>query len=182
MSTVIIGTVKEEFGKQWIYVNPNVLKGPYTWDVANIPLEPDGCVDSVDAVLPIKADQFFANVNLTFSIIELKRIPSPTSAKAAAQFLLNSNQAKPHPRTICLSNVTGSLPIKSSKYRDKVALYFSIQELPTMNDYPDRDTDGGLPYNETRNLNGITVEEPLVSELVGDIVNVSFNINSLPDI
>ena len=177
-----LGTVKQEFGKYWVYVNPNVLKGPNTWDVANIPFAPDGCVDSVSAVLPIKVEQNYADVVLKFSIVELSNIPTQTSLLASALTELSSSNPKPHPRTVCLSDVSGTLPVKSVNERDKVALYFSIKELPTMSDYPDWDTDGGLPYNETRNLNGITGEEPLVSELVGDTVNVSFNINSLPDI
>ena len=177
-----LGTVKQEFNKNWIYVNPNALKGPNTWDVANIPLEPDGCIDAVSGILPIKSNQFYANVDLTFSIVELSRLPATTFIEARADAILNTKSAKPHPRSICLSDVTGSLPVKAARQADKVVLYFSIRDLPTIDDYPNWDTDGGLPYNETRNLNGITGEEPLVSELVGDTVNVSFNINSLPDI
>ena len=177
-----LGTVKQEFNKNWIYVNPNALEGPNTWDVANIPLEPDGCIDAVSGILPIKSNQFYANVDLTFSIIELSKIPATTFIEARANQILATKSAKPYPRSICLSDVTGSLPIKSARQVDKVALYFSIRDLPIMDDYPNWDTDGGLLYNETRNLNGITGEEPLVSELVGDTVNVSFSINSLPDI
>ncbi len=177
-----LGTVKQEFGKYWVYVNPNIFKGPNTWDVANIPFSPDGCVNSVSAVLPISAEQNYAGVNLQFSIVRLSNIPSSFSSRSLALSNLLDNSPKPHPRTVCIADVTGTLPVKSVNERDKVALYFSIKELPTMSDYPDWETDGGLPYNETRNLNGITGDEPLVSELVGDTVNVSFNINSLPDI
>ena len=35
--TASYGTVKQEYGKQWIYLNPNPVVGPFAWNVANLP-------------------------------------------------------------------------------------------------------------------------------------------------
>jgi hypothetical protein len=180
----VLGTVKTEFNKYWIHVNPDAAKGPNTWDVAAIPYAPDGCVNNIIAVLPIEVTQTFAEADLGFSIVKLPLTTglNRLSSKAAATTALKGSSAGPHPRTVCITDITGELPVKTINVNDRVSMYFEIIELQMMSAYPDWDTDGGLPYNKTRNLNGVTGNEPLVAELVGDTVDVSFNINSLPDI
>ena len=180
----VLGTVKREFNKNWIYVNPDTAKGPNTWDVAAIPYAPDGCLNTIIAVLPLVVTQNFAEADLTFSIVNLPLTTalSRESSSVKARDATNQKSHGPHPRTVCISAVTGELPVKTFNANDRASLYFEIIELPTISAYPDWDADGGLPYNKIRNLNGVTANEPLVAELVGDTVDVSFNINSLPDI
>lgn len=180
-----LGTIQDKYGKKWAYVNPNVLHGPNTWDVAVIPFAPDGCIDGIEGVLPIVSEQDRSAVHLTFSIDDLEYIKNVSSAYkplAKVRQVQQAERSSPKPMSICLEDITATLPVQSTPFREKRIIHFSILDLTDIIDFPNWSADEGLPYNGTRNLNGVSGEEPLVTELVGETVNVSFNINLLPAI
>ena len=181
-----VNTQKVEFRKNWIYVNPKPSVGPNTWNVTALAEVPDGCVDVIRAVLPMVSEQLEVDeTRLSFNIIDL---PAPSTARSFSSAFSRARTAVadtspgPHPRSICISKVNGTLPVVSLKQGDRSTLYFSIKDLPDMSTYSNWSANEGLPYNVTRNLIGVTADEPVVSERNGDEINVSFNINLLPDI
>ena len=178
-----LGTVKKHFGKSWIYVNPNALKGPNTWDVAAFPLITDGCINNVSSLVPITSNQFYGDVEIGFDIQALPRRSNVTrtqTQRTTALVSLQSLTPGPHPRTVCIKAVNGINPVQQETAREKTTLYLNILSLPFLREIPGWSSNTGVAYNVTRNINGITADEPMVSELSGDEINVSFNINLLP--
>ena len=83
--TASYGTVKREFSKQWIYLNPNPAEGPWAWNVANLPeVDDPTIIDDIEnlyTVPPIMNNQVGQVANLYFSIEDCKARNEPDSAR-----------------------------------------------------------------------------------------------------
>ena len=189
--TASYGTVKREFSKQWIYLNPNPADGPWAWNVANLPeVDDPTIIDDIEnlyTVPPIMNNQVGQVANLYFSIEDCKARNEPDAVrtlKSNIGLLLDGGNLPPTSFN-GLFDVTGvdSIAPVMSQQNDKDAyLWFDISGLDPV-DIDKRDERRfkvKAGYN-SRSVTSLTADSPLFVDNVDGLATVSFDITTLPD-
>ena len=189
--TASYGTVKREFSKQWIYLNPNPADGPWAWHVANLPeVDDPTIIDDIEnlyTVPPIMNNQVGQVANLYFSIEDCKARNEPDAVrtlKSNIGLLLDGGNLPPTSFN-GLFDVTGvdSIAPVMSQQNDKDAyLWFDISGRDPV-DIDKRDTRRfkvKAGYN-SRSVTSLTADSPLFVDNVDGLATVSFDITTLPD-
>ena len=189
--TASYGTVKREFSKQWIYLNPNPADGPWAWNVANLPeVDDPTIIDDIEnlyTVPPIMNNQVGQVANLYFSIEDCKARNEPDAVRTLRSnigLLLDGGNLPPTSFN-GLFDVTGVdaiAPVMSQQNDKDAYLWFDISGLDPV-DIDKRDERRfkvKAGYN-SRSVTSLTADEPLFVDNVDGLATVSFDITTLPD-
>ena len=189
--TASYGTVKREFSKQWIYLNPNPAEGPWAWNVANLPeVDDPTIIDDIEnlyTVPPIMNNQVGQVANLYFSIEDCKARNEPDAVrtlKSNIGLLLDGGNLPPTSFN-GLFDVTGVdaiAPVMSQQNDKDAYLWFDISGLDPV-DIDKRDERRfkvKAGYN-SRSVTSLTADSPLFVDNVDGLATVSFDITTLPD-
>jgi len=188
--TTSYGTVKHEYGKNWIYLNPNPAEGPFAWNVASLP-DPDnaGIIDDIEnlyAVPPIMNNQIGQVANLYFSIEDCKARNEPDTfvrtLKSNISLLLDGGNLPPTSRNglFDLTGITGIKPVMSQQNDKDAYLWFDISSLDPVDIDRRRRYRVQAGYN-SRSVTSLTADKPLEVDAIGGLATVSFDITTLPD-
>ena len=189
--TASYGTVKSEFSKQWIYLNPNPADGPWAWNVANLPeVDDPTIIDDIEnlyTVPPIMNNQVGQVANLYFSIEDCKARNEPDAVKTLKSnigLLLDGGNLPPTSFN-GLFDVTGVdaiAPVMSQQNDKDAYLWFDISGLDPVDidKREDRRFKVKAGYN-SRSVTSLTADEPLFVDNVDGLATVSFDITTLPD-
>ena len=189
--TASYGTVKREFSKQWIYLNPNPADGPWAWNVANLPeVDDPTIIDDIEnlyTVPPIMNNQIGQVANLYFSIEDCKARNEPDAVKTLKSnigLLLDGGNLPPTSFN-GLFDVTGVdaiAPVMSQQNDKDAYLWFDISGLDPVDidKRDDRRFKVKAGYN-SRSVTSLTADEPLFVDNVDGLATVSFDITTLPD-
>ena len=189
--TASYGTVKREFSKQWIYLNPNPAEGPWAWNVANLPeVDDPTIIDDIEnlyTVPPIMNNQVGQVANLYFSIEDCKARNEPDAVKTLRSnigLLLDGGNLPPTSFN-GLFDVTGVdaiAPVMSQQNDKDAYLWFDISGLDPVDidKRDDRRFKVKAGYN-SRSVTSLTADEPLFVDNVDGLATVSFDITTLPD-
>ena len=189
--TASYGTVKTEFRKQWIYLNPNPAEGPWAWNVANHPAVDDPTIindiENLYTVPPIMNNQVGQVANLYFSIKDLKSRNEPdgrnTNLKSHIAQLLEAGNLPPlsYNGMFDVTDIQSVAPVMSRKNNNDAYLWFDITELDPIDTVSRRVRRFKVKalYN-SRSVTSLTADEPLFVDNVDGLATVSFNITSLP--
>ena len=189
--TASYGTVKREFSKQWIYLNPNPAEGPWAWNVANLPeVDDPTIIDDIEnlyTVPPIMNNQVGQVANLYFSIEDCKARNEPDAVKTLKSnigLLLDGGNLPPTSFN-GLFDVTGVdaiAPVMSQQNDKDAYLWFDISGLDPVDidKREDRRFKVKAGYN-SRSVTSLTADEPLFVDNVDGLATVSFDITTLPD-
>lgn len=186
-----LGTVKHEYGKQWIYLNPNPTQGPYAWNVANIPLnnDPEDVTDieNLYTVPPIMNNQAGELAQLYFSIEDLKGRNEPDSSTRTVEsnigLLLDGGNLPPSGLSLLrgITEIQGAAPVMSRQNDRDAYLWFDISGLDAVDiDVRSRRYKVKAGYN-SRSVTSLTAQTPLEVDTADGLATVSFDITTLPD-
>ena len=189
--TASYGTVKREFSKQWIYLNPNPADGPWAWNVANLPeVDDPTIIDDIEnlyTVPPIMNNQVGQVANLYFSIEDCKARNEPDAVRTLRSnigLLLDGGNLPPTSFN-GLFDVTGVdaiAPVMSQQNDKDAYLWFDISGLdPVDIDKRDRRRFKVKAGYNSRSVTSLTADEPLFVDNVDGLATVSFDITTLPD-
>ena len=189
--TASYGTVKREFSKQWIYLNPNPAEGPWAWNVANLPeVDDPTIIDDIEnlyTVPPIMNNQVGQVANLYFSIEDCKARNEPDAVRTLRSnigLLLDGGNLPPTSFN-SLFDVTGVdaiAPVMSQQNDKDAYLWFDISGLdPVDIDKRDRRRFKVKAGYNSRSVTSLTADEPLFVDNVDGLATVSFDITTLPD-
>ena len=182
------GAITQKFNRQYVYLNPDPYKGPYTQRLSNItPIgAPAGALENLYGLAPIVSTQTDTNAHLTFDISEVANdIWAPATVfkqEYAAKNILDYAPFKSERGFRDVKNVTSVPPVASSQSGADAVVWFDISELPnieTVRSPRKMKVFLNLPYN-SRSITAITASAPLKVDTVAEIANVSFDITSLP--
>ena len=187
-----IGTVQYEYGKHWIYLNPNPAEGPSTWRVSNLPdIDDPTIIDEIQnlyTVPPIMNNQVGQQAQLYFSIKDLKARNEPDgrdkSLKSHIAQLLEGGNLPPLSRNgmFDVKEIKGIAPVMSRQNDNDAYLWFDIAGLDSVDIVSRRQLRRykvKALYN-SRSVTSLTADEPLFVDNVDGLATVSFNITSLP--
>ena len=189
--TASYGTVKREFSKQWIYLNPNPADGPWAWNVANLPeVDDPTIIDDIEnlyTVPPIMNNQVGQVANLYFSIEDCKARNEPDAVKTLKSnigLLLDGGNLPPTSFN-GLFDVTGVdaiAPVMSQQNDKDAYLWFDISGLDPVNidKRDDRRFKVKAGYN-SRSVTSLTADNPLFVDNPDGLATVSFDITTLHD-
>ena len=189
--TASYGTVKREFSKQWIYLNPNPADGPWAWNVANLPeVDDPTIIDDIEnlyTVPPIMNNQVGQVANLYFSIEDCKARNEPDAVrtlKSNIGLLLDSGNLPPTSFNglFDLTGVDAIAPVMSQQNDKDAYLWFDISGLDPVDIYKrdERRFKVKAGYN-SRSVTSLTADSPLFADNVDGLATVSFDITTLPD-
>ena len=189
--TASYGTVKREFSKQWIYLNPNPALGPWAWNVANLPeVDDPTIIDDIEnlyTVPPIMNNQVGQVANLYFSIEDCKARNEPDAVRTLRSNigLLLDGGSLPPTSFNGLFDVTGIdaiAPVMSQQNDKDAYLWFDISGLDPVDIVSRRLRRYKVKalYN-SRSVTSLTADEPLFVDNVDGLATVSFDITTLPD-
>ena len=189
--TASYGTIKREFSKQWIYLNPNPAEGPWAWHVSNHPpVDDPTIIDEIQnlyTVPPIMNNQVGQTANLYFSIEDLKDRNEPDgrnkNLRSHVAQLLEAGNLPPLSRNgmFDVTDIQGIAPVMSQQNDNDAYLWFDIAGLEPIDTVSRRLRRYKVKalYN-SRSVTSLTADEPLFVENVDGLATVSFNITSLP--
>ena len=189
--TASYGTVKTEYGKQWIYLNPNPAEGPFTWDVAYLPeVDDPTIIDDIEnlyTVPPIMNNQVGQQANLYFSIEDCKARNEPDSTLRSllpdkVALYLDHGDLPPTSWNglFDLHELVGEAPIASRQNDKDAYLWFDIDGLDPVDIDRKRRFKVKAGYN-SRSVTSLTADSPLFVESEDGLATVSFDITTLPD-
>ena len=189
--TASYGTVKREFSKQWIYLNPNPAEGPWAWNVANLPeVDDPTIIDDIEnlyTVPPIMNNQVGQVANLYFSIEDCKARNEPDNIRTLRSnigLLLDGGNLPPTSRNglFDITDITGERPVMSQQNDQDAYLWFDISGLdPVDIDRRDRRRFKVKAGYNSRSVTSLTADRPLFVDAVDGLATVSFDITTLPD-
>ena len=189
--TASYGTVKQEYGKQWIYLNPNPQQGPFAWNVANIPeVDDPTIIDDIEnlyTVAPIMNNQIGQQANLYFSIEDCKarELPDGASGRTLASniaLLLDGGNLPPTSRNglFDLNGIEAEAPVMARQNDKDAYIWFDISGLDHVNIDKVRRYKVKAGYN-SRSVTSLTADIPLAVDASDGLATVSFDITTLPD-
>tara|TARA_B100001778_G_C18379014_1_gene534365 strand:- start:178 stop:753 length:576 start_codon:yes stop_codon:yes gene_type:complete len=189
--TASYGTVKQEYGKQWIYLNPNPAVGPFAWNVANLPeVDDPTIIDDIEnlyTVAPIMNNQIGQQANLYFSIEDCKarELPDGASGRTLASniaLLLDGGNLPPTSRNglFDLNGIEAEAPVMARQNDKDAYLWFDISGLDHVNIDKVRRYKVKAGYN-SRSVTSLTADIPLAVDASDGLATVSFDITTLPD-
>ena len=189
--TASYGTVKQEYGKQWIYLNPNPALGPFAWNVANLPeVDDPTIIDDIEnlyTVPPIMNNQIGQMANLYFSIEDCKgrNEPDTTSGRTLASniaLLLDGGNLPPTSRNglFDLHDLQAEAPVMARQNDKDAYLWFDISSLAEVETVRSRRFKVKAGYN-SRSVTSLTADNPLFVDTEDGLATVSFDITTLPD-
>lgn len=182
------GEITQKFNRQYIYLNPDPFRGPYTQRLSNIvPIGSEvGDLENLYAIAPLVSTQTDTTAHLTFDINQVTNdIWAPDALytqRYAAQNIIEYAPYKSVRAFRNVSNVTSTPPIDSNQTGADAVIWLDIASLPnieTVRTQRKMKVFLNLPYN-SRSIDAITASAPLQVDTVADIANVSFDITSLP--
>ena len=174
------GLYRDKFSRRYVYVNPDVYRGPWTWRLSNLQASasPSDDLLSIFTVLPIDDEQTAPGVyRLFFNIEDLPDIRSST--RTVARGRAASSYLTPKP-VKGLTAVQGIAPIATGKVGDDVAIYFDIASLnPLVTKQGRKFNVEGFNYN-SKSIDNLSADKPLyVSSAGATTAIVSFDISQL---
>lgn len=183
------GTVKHEYQKQWIYLNPDVMEGPFAWNPANIPpagdpIVPD-TIENIYTIVPMANSVVGQEANLFFDIENCKGREEPDSATRSlannVALLLDNGNLPPTSRNglIDIDRITSEIPVMSSQTGANVYLWFDISRLDGIEEPRAAVTTD--PIYNGRSITTLTADAPVALEGADGVANVTFDLTTLLD-
>ena len=185
------GTVKHEYGKNWIYLNPNPALGPWAWNVSNLPeVDDPTIIDDIEnlyTVPPIMNNQIGQQANLYFSIEDCKGRNEPDDVRGRTvesniALLLDQGDLPPTSFNglFDLHEIVGEAPIMARQNDKDAYLWFDISSLDAVDIDKRRRYKVKAGYN-SRSVTSLTADNPLFVDSEDGLATVSFDITTLPD-
>ena len=183
------GALTSKFNRTYVYLNPDPFLGPYTQRLSNIPSEdaPPGYIDNIYTFAPLQHIEAGGTANVFFSIenipLDIYDPAPPYRIKEAASNALLYAPYKSTATYSGLQTITGVPPVKDAQVDNDVALWFSIDDLPSVDTARDKRrifVNLNLPYN-SRSIQSLTATAPINVRTVSEHATVTFDITTLPD-
>lgn len=183
------GALTSEFGRTYIYLNPDPFLGPHTQRLSNIGAEeaPPGYIDNIYTFAPLDHTEGASTANLFFTIenipLDIYDPAPPYTIKGAARNALLYAPYKSTATYSGLTNITGINPIQDQQIDNDVALWFDIDSLPSVDVARDKRrifVNLNLPYN-SKSIQTLTATAPLNVRTASKNATVTFDITTLPD-
>lgn len=187
-----VGTLKYNFSRTYVYLNPDPIKGPPTWRLSNIPAVDDqiDCIENLWTIPPIINEQAGDMAVLKFSIEDIpqdhtaaRSISGLTPYEVAGKVL----EVKPLQEGLdcILEDVEGTDPVQTRQDGLDITMWFDITSLDSVDTARAkrermRVTLGHFAYNN-RSVTSLLAEAPLFANTVDKTSTVSFDITTLPD-
>ena len=189
--TASLGTLKTEFSRTYIYLNPDPYQGPPVWRLSNIPgINDDNIDDDIEnlyTIAPITHTQLGDAVELKFDISAIARDVNQArqtyTNDYAVHNLLNYAPFKSNSQLFDLESITAVKPVMSRTQNKDVTIWFNIDSLDPLETKRNKrrmKTTFRLSYN-SRSVNALTAVAPLEADTVLGQATVSFDIKSLPE-
>ncbi len=188
-----LGTLKTNFGRKYVYLNPDPFEGPPTWRLSNIPgqggVSPeDGTLKDIYTVLPINKTEIGTSINLLFDISGLDDVRTaahrPNYIRTILSTFLSHAHTLPRASRSGLKKLVGIDPIKTLVNGDIGVVYFDMSDLPSIEDVSRRRqfniSPGTFRYNN-RSIDSLTATDPLYSQTAGETATVSIDFRNLPE-
>jgi len=183
------GELKQNFGRTYVYLNPDISKGPFTYRLSNIPseIDPPALIENIYTIAPIQHTETTTTANLYFSIEAIEKFANEARSEFNVRYAAkNLVDYAPYPSQTAitdLATVNSVRPVESLQQDEDVVLWFDINDLEDIDTARAKrlmQVKVNLPYN-SRSITSLTAANPLfVSQQDGD-ATVSFDITSLPD-
>lgn len=188
-----LGTLKTEFSRTYIYLNPDPFQGPPVWRLSNIPglsrsNPDDGLIDGIYTLLPIAKTESGNNVDLYFDIASLPDSRSvsrrPSYIPSVLTNFLSYTDDLPKAYSTGLAGLKGEDPIKTIVQDDIGIVYFDMTDLPSLETVRRKRrfylSSRTFKYN-SRSVDALTATEPLVSQTSAQVATVSIDFSTLPE-
>ena len=187
-----LGTVKTEFNRAYVYLNPDPYAGPNTWRLSNVvPIDgpgPEGGLKEVYTLLPIDKTDIGTTTNLFFNIAGLPDTRSASTRSDYISHILGTFTAElpalPKRSTFNLKGVVGVPPIQTVIADDAAIVYFDVNNLPTLETVRSHRlyniSPSTLKYN-SRSVDVLTADVPLESVTANGTATVSLDFRNLPE-
>lgn len=187
-----LGTIKTEFNRAYVYLNPDPYLGPNTWRLSNIvpigELEPSGGIKEIYTLLPIDKTDIGTTTNLFFNIAGLPTTRTVTTRKDYIASVLGTFTAEipnlPKRSTFNLQGLNGIDPIQTLTVDDAGIVFFDMENLPTLDTVMKHRLYNISPstfkYN-SRSVDVLIADEPLQSTTAMQTATVSLDFRNLPE-
>ena len=187
-----LGTVKTEFNRAYVYLNPDPFTGPPTWRLSNVvPIgeaEAEGGIEDIFTLLPIDKTEVGTTTNLFFNIAGL---PTTGEASTNKSYLtstisnfLQHVDAIPKRIGFNLSALQSINPVETRIQDTTGVIYVDFTNLPTLEDVRRHRlyniTPSTFKYN-SRSVDVLTATEPVQSVTDSGTATVSLDFRNLPE-
>lgn len=187
-----LGTVKSNFNRAYVYLNPDPFTGPPTWRLSNtIPIgQPDaaGGIEEIFTLLPIDKTEIGTTTNLFFNIVGLPTTEEASRNKSYLSSTINTFLDNIDGLTkrvgFSLSGLQGIDPVETRIQDTTGVVYLDLTNLPTLEDVRRHRmyniTPSTLKYN-SRSVDVLTATEPVQSVTDSGTATVSLDFRNLPE-
>ena len=185
MTRMTNGLYTDKHSRRYVYFNPNIFLGPWTWRLSNlqaslVPTPPDEDIN-IFTVLPIddtRSDDG-SQVNLFFNInalADVKDARTITQRQDKKTYKVNS---KFNTNIRGLQEITAIAPLATSKFGDDTGIYFDINSLPQLTRRRNKFSVRSFNYN-SKSIDNLTADKPLYNTSADKTsAIVSFDIRQL---
>jgi len=188
-----LGSIKTQFNRAYIYLNPKESTGPSAWRLSNLQpinsLNPEGNnLKDIYALLPINKKEGVSTTNLFFDIVSLPTTNNVSTKKnyltsVLSTFLANVDDL-PRLANFSIVGLKGVDPIKTIVNQNVGIVYFDMSDLPTLKDVSRfkkyNISTSTFKYN-SRSVDVLTATEPLETQLANQTATVSIDFRNLPE-
>ena len=180
-----VGSLKYNFSRTYVYLNPDPTKGPPTYRLSNIAAidDTDDCIENLWTIPPIINEQAGETAVLKFNI---ESIPNDHTGARATSGLLpyevagNVLDIKPMNEGLSctLEDIEGTKPIQTRQNGEDITMWFDITSLDSVDTARAKRermkvTLGVFAYNN-RSVTSLLAEAPLFANTVAKVSNCIF--------
>ena len=187
-TTEPLGTTKTLFGREYVYIDPQLINGIGLWRDTNLPPAPID-ITVIGAIAPIISTQYNQGreVNLSFDIEILEDVvTSSNKALITADKLINDKNVF-MPRAPQITSLKTIKPVFKIEQGTQTVLFFDISaldyfDLTSVHSklYQRRMRTKTNSYNSSRSAGpSLTATAPMVEDTEGSSATVSFDITDL---
>jgi len=188
-----LGTIKTQFNRAYVYLNPDEFTGPSSWRLSSLPpttsIDPEGNnLKDIYTLLPISKKVAGTTTNLLFDIISLPTTENVSTKKDYFTSVLSTFLAEtdvlPKMANFTISGLKGVDPIKTIVYENVGIVYFDMSDLPTLKDvsrYKKYNISTSTFKYNSRSVDVLTATEPLETQLADQTATVSIDFRNLPE-
>ena len=186
-----LGTIKTEFNRAYIYLNPDPFTGPPTWRLSNVVpggSSAQGGLKDIYTLLPIDKTEAGTTTNLFFNIAGLPTTRTVTTREDYFGSIIGTFLSKadllPRRTNFSLNGLKGIDPIKTVVKDGTGIVYFDVSDLPSLEDARRHRAYNISPstfkYN-SRSVDVLTADDPIQAVTASQTATVSIDFRNLPE-
>ena len=177
-----LGTLKQKYSRNYIYLNPGITQGPNTWRLSNLNTgDTQECIQDVWAIAPIVKTQSDADAVLSFDISSIPKTVSEASITLKDLQALAASVMSTQPPggyiNCAFDAIDTELPVKSIQANKDLIVWFDIIGLDSIDDA--RDVSGSDDSGYNRSVATLVAEEPLFVDTVAKKAKITFDMSNL---